>query len=119
MTAGRGEAVELGAPFVRTVLGDIDPSSLGISYSHEHLVIDGGGAIVLDPDFLLDDVDRRSGELAEATALGLRSVVAAMPADAGRNASKLAEISRRAGVNIVAATGLHHPRFYPEDHWGA
>ena len=28
--------------FVRTVLGDIDPAELGVTYAHEHLVIDGG-----------------------------------------------------------------------------
>ena len=28
--------------FVRTVLGDIDPGDLGVTYAHEHLVIDGG-----------------------------------------------------------------------------
>jgi len=41
-----------------------------------------------------------------------------MPADAGRNVAKLAEISRRAGVHVVAATGLHHARYYGERHWG-
>ena len=28
--------------FVRTVLGDIDPSELGVTYAHEHVIIDGG-----------------------------------------------------------------------------
>ena len=114
---GAGEPPGAGAPFVRTVLGDVAASSLGITYSHEHLVIDCGGAVALDVDFLLDDVERMVGELAEAIALGLRSVVDAMPADAGRNVGKLAEIARRTGVNVVAPTGVHHPRFYPDDHW--
>ena len=35
-----------------------------------------------------------------------------MPADCGRNPAKLAELSRRTGVHIVAPTGLHHERFY-------
>jgi phosphotriesterase-related protein len=30
---------------------------------------------------------------------------------------KLAEISRRSGVHVVAATGLHHARYYGERHW--
>jgi 5-phospho-D-xylono-1,4-lactonase len=51
-------------------------------------------------------------------AAGVRAVVDAMPADAGRNVRKLAEVSRRAGVHVVAATGLHHARFYGERHWG-
>ena len=35
----RGDRV---VTFVRTVLGDIDPAELGVTYAHEHLVIDGG-----------------------------------------------------------------------------
>jgi phosphotriesterase-related protein len=40
-----------------------------------------------------------------------------MPCDTGRNAEKLAELSRRTGVQIVAPTGLHHERFYGPAHW--
>ena len=49
--------------FVRTVLGDIDPSALGVTYAHEHLVIDRGRATALFPDFLLDDVGRMATEV--------------------------------------------------------
>lgn len=103
--------------FVRTVLGDVDPSSLGVTYAHEHLVIDGGRPVELEPDFLLADVDRMATELADAYALGLRTVVDAMPADAGRNVGKLAELSRRTGVGVIASTGLHHERYYGPAHW--
>lgn len=102
---------------VRTVLGDIDPSELGITYAHEHLVIDGGRPVQLVPEFDLGDVDAMATEITEATALGLRSVVDAMPCDAGRNADKLAELSRRTGVNVIAPTGLHHDRYYGPAHW--
>jgi phosphotriesterase-related protein len=50
-------------------------------------------------------------------AFGLRSVVDAMPCDAGRNVEKLAELARRTGLHIVAPTGLHHDRFYGPAHW--
>jgi phosphotriesterase-related protein len=103
--------------FVRTVLGDIDPSDLGVTYSHEHLVIDGGRPVQMVPEFDLGDVDAMTRELEEARALGLRSVVDAMPCDAGRNAEKLAELSRRTGIQIVAPTGLHHERYYGPAHW--
>jgi len=104
-------------PFVRTVLGDIDPSELGVTYSHEHLVIAGGRTVERFPDFRLDDVDTAVAELAPAQALGLRSVVDAMPADAGRDVLRLAEVSRRSGVQVIAPTGVHHQRYYPERHW--
>jgi phosphotriesterase-related protein len=103
--------------FVRTVLGDIDPSELGITYAHEHLVIRPSRTTELFPDFRLDDLDRAVDELAGATALGLRTVVDAMPADAGRDAELLAAVSRRASVHVIAPTGAHHARFYPPGHW--
>lgn len=106
-------------PFVRTVLGDIDPADLGVTYSHEHLVIAASRTVELFPDLRLDDVDKAVTELAAAQALGLRSVIDAMPADAGRDVLLLAEVSRRSGVHLVAPTGVHHQRYYPERHWSA
>lgn len=102
---------------VRTVLGDIEPAALGVTYAHEHLVIAGGRPVQLFEDFLLADVDKAVAELAPVQALGLRSVVDAMPADCGRDAGLLAEISRRSGVNVIAPTGLHHERYYHDRHW--
>jgi predicted metal-dependent phosphotriesterase family hydrolase len=103
--------------FVRTVLGDITPGEMGVTYAHEHLVIDGGRPVEMSPDFLLADVDRLVAELRDAAKAGLRSAIDAMPADCGRNPSKLAELSRLSGVHIVAATGLHHEKFYGPSHW--
>ena len=103
--------------FVRTVLGDIAPPALGVTYAHEHIVIDGGRPVELSPDFLLADVERLATELTDAATAGLQSAIDAMPADCGRNPRKLAELSRRTGVQLVAATGLHHERFYGPSHW--
>lgn len=102
---------------VRTVLGDIAAEDLGVTYAHEHVIIDGGRPVQMVPEFDLGDVDAMATEIATATALGLRSIVDAMPCDAGRNAGKLAALSRRTGVNIVAPTGLHHERYYGSAHW--
>jgi phosphotriesterase-related protein len=103
--------------FVRTVLGDIAPTDLGPTYAHEHLVIDGGRMVELSADFLLADVDKAVDELTAAKALGLGAVVDAMPCDLGRNAGKLADVSRRSGVHVVAPTGLHLARYYGDRHW--
>ncbi len=103
--------------FARTVLGDVDPAALGITYAHEHLVIDAGRAVQLFPEFDLGDVDAMTTEVAEATALGLRTVVDAMPCDTGRSAEKLADLARRTGLHLIAPTGLHHDRFYGPAHW--
>ncbi len=103
--------------FVRTVLGDIVPADMGVTYAHEHLVIDGGRPVLMEPEFDLGDVEAMAREVAAAAGLGLRTVIDAMPCDAGRNAGKLADISRRTGVHVVGPTGLHHDRYYGPAHW--
>ncbi|MEO5941540.1 MAG: aryldialkylphosphatase [Candidatus Limnocylindrales bacterium] len=103
--------------FVRTVLGDIDPSVLGVTYAHEHLVIDGGRPVAISADFQLNDLDKLTGELRAAAAAGLQAAIDMMPADCGRNPVLLAELSRRSGVHLVGATGLHHERFTGPAHW--
>jgi predicted metal-dependent phosphotriesterase family hydrolase len=103
--------------FARTVLGDISPDELGIVYAHEHLVIHGGRPVQLFPDFDLADVDKAVAELAPVQALGLKTVVDAMPADCGRDVLMLAEIARKSGVNVLAPSGLHHERYYHDRHW--
>lgn len=105
------------AVFVRTVQGDVAAGDLGVTYAHEHLVIAGGLPVERHPDFHLADVGRAVAELAPAKALGLRTVVDAMPCDAGRDVELLAEIARRAAVNVVAATGLHMEKYYHDRHW--
>lgn len=103
--------------FIRTVLGDIDPADMGVTYAHEHLVIDGGRPVEMEPEFDLADIDAMATEVSAAADLGLTTAVDAMPCDAGRNAAMLADLSRRTGVNIVAPTGLHHDRYYGAAHW--
>jgi phosphotriesterase-related protein len=103
--------------FIRTVLGDIEPEDLGPTYAHEHLVIDGGRVVELNPDFLLADVDKAVAELQPARELGLAAIVDATPCAFGRNPLKLAETSRRSGIHVVAATGLHLAQWYDLDGW--
>ena len=103
--------------FVRTVLGDIDPSVLGVTYAHEHLVIDGGRPVAMSADFQLNDLDKLTEEVRAAAAAGLQAAIDMMPADCGRNPVLLAELSRRTGVHLVGATGLHHEKFTGPAHW--
>ena len=78
--------------FVRTVLGDIDPAELGITYAHEHLVIDGGRPVELSPTSSWATSTRWRPRSREAAALGLRTAVDAMPCDMRPERRKLAEL---------------------------
>lgn len=104
--------------FIRTVLGDIATEQLGVCYAHEHIIIDPSYTTERNPDFLLDATDVAIRELADFHQGGGRAMVDSMPCDCGRNVVKLAEISRRAQVHIIAPTGLHLAKYYDPAHWG-
>jgi predicted metal-dependent phosphotriesterase family hydrolase len=102
---------------VRTVLGDITPIEMGLTYSHEHIIIEESFPTLTNKEFLLNDVEKISTELKEFYSLGGRTVVDTMPANAGRNVLKLVEVSKASGVHIIAPTGIHLDKYYPPNHW--
>lgn len=104
--------------FLRTVLGDIPAGDAGVTYAHEHIIIDPGFTTFTNPDFLLDSVYKACVDVEQWKAAGGRTLIDSMPCGAGRNAGKLAEISRLMNVNIVCPTGLHLKKYYPPGHWG-
>jgi phosphotriesterase-related protein len=102
---------------VRTVLGDVDASTLGFVSSHDHVLIGDGLGARTNPDLLIDDVDAAVQELTLFKEAGGRTIVDAMPLDCGRDPVGLVEVSRRTGVHIVATTGFHTPMYYESRHW--
>jgi phosphotriesterase-related protein len=103
--------------FIRTVLGDVKPADLGVTYAHEHVIIERSYTTMVEPDIHLPSVENAIRELADFKQAGGGAMVDCMPCDAGRNVLKLSEISRRSGVHLVAPTGLHRTKFYPQGHW--
>lgn len=102
---------------VRTVLGDIDSETLGVTNMHDHLLISAGVGVMKEPDIHLDSVDKACQELELFKAAGGRAVVDMMPVATGRDAPGLVEVSRRTGVHIVACSGFHQVQYYTPDHW--
>lgn len=96
---------------IRTVTGDIAPAQLGACDAHEHLFL----STPLQPgeDFL--DVDRSSQEAQTAADAGARAIVDWTPLGLGRDPHGLVEVSRRTGLHLVAATGLHRDAHYVAD----
>ena len=130
----------LDAPFVRTVHGDIPPESLGITHTHEHLIIDTtdhpptnatGEYLRCDQEPLrldtysyarrhrtsahsrLSSIEDAVEEIARYRAAGGRSVVDATPRGLGRDPAALAEISRRSDVQVVMGSGYYVAEFHP------
>ncbi|GAA0576231.1 phosphotriesterase [Kribbella sandramycini] len=93
---------------IRTVLGDVD--QLGVTDSHDHLFFRSARLAGQE----LDDEGAALDAVVEFKALGGAAVVQWTPYGLGRRADALVEISRRTGVSLVAATGLHRAEHYPE-----
>ncbi|WP_037914880.1 phosphotriesterase family protein [Actinacidiphila yeochonensis] len=96
---------------VRTVLGDIAPESLGTCDAHDHLFL----RIPALRGQELDDPAAAAAELASYRELGGRGLAQWTPFGLGRRAGELPELSRAAGVHLIAATGLHQAAHYPPE----
>ncbi|OII23922.1 phosphotriesterase [Frigoribacterium sp. MCBA15_019] len=127
---------------VQTVTGPVPSDRLGYTLPHEHLInsIEEGG-LEPDPDFpelfdapvtpeiawllrdrplacrdncVLDGDDDAVDELVAFRELGGSTVVELTSDGQGRDPRRLAEISRRSGVNVVTGGGWYLERFHPD-----
>jgi predicted metal-dependent phosphotriesterase family hydrolase len=107
-----------GGAVVRTVRGDITPSELGPTDAHEHFFFSSP----LQPGDEYSDVNAAIEEGQSLVASGVRSVVDWTPHGTGRDPRGLREVSEKAGLHVVAATGLHRRDHYGPGHpvlgWG-
>lgn len=102
---------------IHTVNGPISLSQLGHCQMHEHLFVHATPASKETPNLRIDDETRSSAELADYRDAGGCTILDAQPIGAGRDAGALMRISRQSGVNIIAVTGYHLPKFYQSNHW--
>jgi phosphotriesterase-related protein len=96
--------------FIRTVLGDIAPSELGVTYGHEHVI---GKPLACEPGSDLDFTDENAAlrELGWYTQAGGRSLIEMSTPDYGRNAAAMVRVSQASGVHLVAASGYNKDKF--------
>ncbi|MBA2446417.1 MAG: phosphotriesterase-related protein [Chloroflexi bacterium] len=94
---------------VNSVLGPLDTADLGFTLTHEHVVTASAGILQTYPE-LFGDLDRfkeqAAATLIEARDGGVRTSVDLSTLDLGRDVRLLADLARRTGVNIIAATGI-------------
>jgi len=97
---------------VRTVLGDVEPDSLGTLDYHEHL-------FQVSPLLAGDELDDEVLSGLEAASLlegGVQAMIDATPTGLGRDIEATARISESTGLAVVHTTGLHHSGHYPAGH---
>lgn len=93
---------------VQTVLGPISSERMGFTAPHEHVLASSTGFMRLWPEYLGGrEAFARSAikRLKTAKAAGIDTIVDCTTADLGRDVRLLREVSRRSGVQIIAATG--------------
>ena len=130
---------------VRTVLGLIDPSDLGVTLPHEHLFIDESiyfvsadeptrkalarqplglenlGLVRFNPDInidnlRLDDEDMMVKEVTRFKLAGGNTIVDGTPGyGLGRDIEALRRLSIRTGVNVIASAGYYVSIGHPKD----
>jgi phosphotriesterase-related protein len=142
MSTAELSPAHIGSGQVMTVLGPVPASGLGVTLMHEHLLndcrcwwnkpkepsrsrlacepVNAGilGELRMDPfvnldNCRLDDERLTIAELAEAVALGCRTVVDPTCAGIGRDPRALARIAEGTGLNIVTGGGFYLQASHP------
>ena len=97
---------------IKTVLGDIPKSRLGVTLAHEHIccyseyAYQMAGDRYLDKDALLKTACTYLKQMKRQ--YGLTTLVDCTPVNIGRDISLLKRISKESEVNIVCATGFYY-----------
>jgi 5-phospho-D-xylono-1,4-lactonase len=99
--------------FIQTVSGPVAPADLGAVDAHTHLLRNAGPLVDQDPSFLLSSREKAVEELKLFRKSGGGCVVEMTPTGPGRDPEGLADVSRRAGIHVVAATGFAPWALYP------
>lgn len=94
--------------FIRTLNGDISPSDLGTTYSHDHLFcIPPYWKNQGENDLLLDDYDASFAELMDFKHAGGNAIYDATAPDYGRQALTVAQMAKDANVHIIGTAGFN------------
>lgn len=98
---------------VITVLGPIAPQEMGITQTHEHVILDAYDHWK-SYDFVIDDEEMVIQELREYTRNGGKTIVDVTLEEIGRNPQALTRISRASGVHIVMGCAWYREFGYPD-----
>ena len=100
---------------VVTVNGPIRPRDLGVTLSHDHILVDAWGMTQGYGDYatILDNEELAIAELKRFHSAGGSSICDPTNVGIGRNPEALRRISQASGVHIVMGCGWYRERVYP------
>ena len=102
-----------------TVRGSIRPNQMGLTFAHEHVLVDFVGASQVSPDrYNADEAFKKIlPYLEEVKRLGGQSFIECTPNYLGRDVRLLQRLAKASGLHILTNTGLYGARqgiFLPE-----
>ena len=104
---------------IMTVTGEIPTSQMGVTLSHEHVLVDFIGADSISPDrYNREDVIKRVLPYFEALKqYNVHTFVDGTPQFLGRDPELLKELSEKTGINIITNTGWYATgnKFLPKE----
>ena len=108
-SADRPIVKEAHVSWINTVTGRIQPSDLGLTLVHEHLLIGFPGWFLdsVAPFKRKEALSRAVDKLQELRGLGVKTFVDPCPGDLGRDVEFMAEVAQRSGMQILCATGAY------------
>jgi len=98
---------------VITVLGPIPPGKMGITQTHEHLLIDAMGHYG-GYEFVIDDEELIVEELEAFTGRGGKTICDVTLDEIGRNPKALVRIAKAAKINVLMGCGWYRDFGYPK-----
>jgi phosphotriesterase-related protein len=97
---------------IRTILGDISPSELGVTTCHEHLLwVVPEPYADEDPDLGFDSIPAAVAEARYFKSAGGSALVEMTTAEIGRCPIELRQIAKAAGIHVISTTGHHKEKF--------
>ncbi|TAE21857.1 MAG: phosphotriesterase [Cytophagales bacterium] len=96
-------------PMIQTVTGPIQASEMGLTLTHEHILVDFIGADQITPDRWdrVKVVAKMLPYLQNLRRLGVRTLVECTPSYLGKDPLLLRELSQKSGVQILTNTGYY------------
>jgi phosphotriesterase-related protein len=94
---------------INSVTGPLDTANLGFTLTHEHVFTASAGILHTYPELFGDFAQFTEiavATLCEARDGGVNTIIDLTTLDLGRDVRILADMARRSGVNIIAATGI-------------
>jgi len=98
---------------VITVLGPIDPQDMGITQTHEHLLLDAMDHYG-EYGLVIDDEEMVIQEVTEFTKLGGKTICDVTLEEIGRNPQGLARIAVAANINVLMGCAWYREFAYPD-----